>query len=263
MLREIIAESLVDEWKLANGWSPALIAQEWYAHQLRTAKFASEAEYREMVEARTLVAGATVEFVNDIAEAVGASVGSVLDLLKNSHVVKLFSAIRWSFDRLSDLLKKGYQEFKHLKGLIKDFALEIGVRGSRWTTEQLDKLDSLIKNHPKAMRISGIALGSLMLFVWFNQAFTGDADYDFDLSEVTDALSGRYSLSDIFGGENGMMMLTTLAMGAGGMSYPWPGAAELQFIAAIIVTLAKKIGTRLKKAKILVSEFQKSVYSVL
>ena len=249
MSHAVIAESLVNEWKLANGWTPALVAQDWYTHQIRTSKFASMSDYHKMIEARIMVAGATTEFVEEISEAVGASVGSVIELLKNSQVVKLFYKLRWSFDKLSDFLKKGYQEFKNLKNIVRDFALEIGVKGMRWSTEQLEKLDNLIRNHPKAMRISGVALGALMLFVWFNQAFTGDADYDFDLSEVTDALSGRYSLADIFGGHDGTMMLTTLVMGAGGLSYPWPGAAEMQFIAAIIITLARKMGTRLKKAK--------------
>ena len=251
MAHEIIAESLVDEWKLANGWTPALIAQEWYTHQLRTTKFASERERQEMIEARVLVAWATTEFVKEIADSVGASISSVMSLLKNSQVVKLFSKLRWSFDRLSEYLKKGYQEFKELRRIVKDFAVEIGVRGTRWTTEQLEKLDVFIKTHPKAMRIGGVALGTMMLFIWFNQAFIGDAEYDFDLSEVVDSLSGRYSLADIFGGINGTMTLTVLALGTAGVSYPWPGAAEVQFVAAIVTTLASKLGTRLKKANIL------------
>lgn len=251
MSHEVIAESLVNEWKLANGWTPSLIAQDWYTHQLRTAKFASMSDYHDMIEARSMVAGVTTEFVNEIAEAVGASVGSVVELLKNSQVVKLFYKLRWSFDILSDLLKKGYQEYKELRKMVKDFAIEIGVRGVRWPTEQLHKLDNMIQSHPRAMRISGVALGALMLFIWFNQAFIGDSDYDFDISEVTDALSGRYSLADMFGGRDGVIMLTTLVLGVGGLSYPWPGAVGAQFVAAVVATLAKKTGMRLKKANIL------------
>lgn len=248
MSYEVIAESLVNEWKLSNGWAPSLIAQEWYTHQLRTVKFASEKEYREMVEARELVAGATMDFIKEISSAIGASIGSVVEMLKDSRVVRLFSKLNWSFEKLSNFLKRGYREFKELRDMVKDFGIEIGVRGTRWTSEQLKKLDDLIRNHPRAMRISGIALGSLMLFIWFNQAFIGDPDYDFDISEITDALSGRYSLADMFGGHDGLIMLTGLAMGVSGITYPWPGSTSMQFIASIIWTLAKRIGIRLKNA---------------
>lgn len=245
MSKKVIAEILVNEWKLANGWTPARLLQEHFAGEQRFSKVASEK--MAAAEARVLVAGITLDFVRDIANAMRTSVGSIIEVLKDSQVVKFFSKIGWSFKKLYDLLRKGYQTYKEIVDVVWDFASEIGARGTKWTNDQLVKLDGFVKKNSRLFRISGLVLGGLLAFLWFWQADTGDASFDFDASDITDALAGRFSFTDIFGGMSGLTYLVTLVMGVGSVSFPWPGAASAQFISAVLSALIIKFRVYFRK----------------
>lgn len=243
MTYERIAEHLVDEWKLANDYTPVDILQAHFASMCRISKTASDC--REYAEARVMVAGVTIDFIQEVAEAIGASIGSVMELLKDSKVVRFFSKIGWSFRKLWDILKKGYHAYVELRRVIAEYLAN--TRVGRWTTEELKKLDEFLKKHPVASRISGPIVGAILVYIWFNEAYTGDPVYDFDTSEIINALSGRFSLADIFGGSNGAVTLMGLVVG-GAISFPWPGPTTVHFISAIIMTLAKKLHVRLQAA---------------
>jgi hypothetical protein len=86
------------------------------------------------------------------------------------------------------------------------------------------------------------------VFIWFNEAFIGDPEYDFDVSEIVDAIAGRFSFADIFGGPDGATRLITLTVGTA-VSFPWPGPSSAYFVASIVVMLAHKLKTRLHPAK--------------
>jgi hypothetical protein len=247
MSKQRIAEILVSEWKLSHGWTPARILQEHFAGEQRFCKVASER--MAAAEAKILVAGITLDFVKEVASAMKTSMGSIIEIFKNSDVVKFFSKIGWSFKKLHDLLKKGYQTYKEIRDIIKDFALEIGIRTDRWSKEALAKLDEFVKTNSKLMRISGIALGGLLIFVWFHQAFTGDSAYDFDVNDILNGLSGRFSFADIFGGHNGLMLLVSLAMGVSGVSFPWPGSTSSHFIASVIAAMITRLRLRFRKER--------------
>jgi hypothetical protein len=247
MSKKRIAEILVSEWKLANGWTPARILQEHFATEQRYSKVASE--QREAAEARVMVAGITMDFVKQVASALKTSIGSVIEIFKDSKVVKFFTKIDWSFEKLHNLLKRGYSAIKDIRDEVKDFAIELGVRGDRWSRENLQKLDEFARKNNKLMRISGIALGGLLIFFWLNQAFIGDPQYDFDTGDILDALSGNIGFTDIFGGQNGLMLLVSLAMGMGNVSFPWPGATSAQFVASIITAIISRIRLHFRRER--------------
>ena len=238
-----VAERVSDEWKLANGWSPSVILQEWYAHKVRTSKTASERN--EYVEARLMVAGVTMDFVKDLAKATGNSLGSVMELLKNSKVVRFFSKIGWSFRKLWELLRNGFQGYRNLRKVMSEYLAS--TRVNRWTTDELKKLDQFFQTHTVTRRMTGVALGALLVFIWFNEAFIGDPEYDFDISEIADALAGRYSFADIFGGVDGATKLITLLVGSV-VDFPWPGPTSAIFLVSVLSLLARRMRMRLQKA---------------
>jgi hypothetical protein len=242
MNREALADIVANEWLLVNGWTPAGILQEHYASMQRRAKVASEK--MEAAEARVLSAGVTLDFVKGIAEALNTSLGSVVELMKDSRVVKFFSKIGWSFKKLYDLLKKGYHAYRDLRKVMAEYLANTKV--FRWTTDELKKLDEFFSQHPTVRRLTGIALAGLLLYIWFNEAYIGDPDYDFDVRDILGALAGSYSFADIFGGPDGATMLTSLLIGTM-VSFPWPGATSVHFIASIIGALGKRLHLHFRK----------------
>jgi hypothetical protein len=108
----------------------------------------------------------------------------------------------------------------------------------RWTEEKLKDLDAWLSNHPKLKKIAGIAVAALLIYIWFNMAFTGDFSYDFDMRDILLALSGTLTLSSIFAGKNGTKLLLLFATGVIGLSFPWPGPSHIQFIGSVLVSLA-------------------------
>jgi hypothetical protein len=235
-----IAENIIINQRLRLGHAPSAILYDYF-NEHKTAS-------ADIKEARDAVAFVKTKFFIDIAKATKSSLASVIKLFKDPRVVKFFKGIKWSFQNLYKLLKKGYQAYRQLQKLIGDFLAETKV--GKWTTENLKKLDAWLEKHPKTRAFAGIAIGALLIYFWFNQSFIGDPAFDFDMSYILDALAGKFSLADIFGGSSGMMLLLAIAVGMStGASFPWPSPASIKFIGAIIGTLSMKVGKRLKKTR--------------
>lgn len=243
-MREYIQDRLVVAYQLESGWTPTLILTDHYGRLARVSKTASERGV--YIEARDAIAlfGKFDEFVKSLALKTGVALKDVIRLFKDSRVVKLFSKVGWSFEKLWDMLREGWKLYGDLLDAVRDFALTADIK-SRGV---LTKLDEFLKTHPKTKRITGVGVGLLMLFLWWQQAYTGDTKYDFDASEVLNGLSGHYSLADMFSGEWGQKLLLTLAMGSAGMSFPWPGKTGGQFALSMLKTLAEAIGKKLSKS---------------
>ena len=217
-----------------------------YDRELRT--ICASERRAELIEAREAVAFAPTKFFSDVAEATGLSLASIVDLFRNPMVVRLFKAVGWSFKKLYGMLKSGYRAYKDLLGAIAEYVSS--TRVSRWTEEELRKLDAFLKEHPKTRRIAGAATAALLVYMWFLMAFTGDFEWDFDLSDVLGALGGNFTLSALFAGKEGSKLLLAFAIGATlRASFPWPGPTTIHFIGSIIYTLAKRVRARLRRKK--------------
>ena len=128
---------------------------------------------------------------------------------------------------------------------VKEFIEQTGV--VKWTQEKLLELDKFLQKHPKTKRIAGIAVGALLLYMWFTMTFTGNPSYDFDISTIVDAVTGKLSLSAIFGGSSGLAFLSLFTTGLiFKLSFPYPGSNLIKLAFAIITTLGKKLKMKLK-----------------
>jgi len=177
-------------------------------------------------------------FVLDIAKKTKFKVSELAKVFKNRDVYSLFGKVKWSFDKLLSFLKKGYKSYGVLINTISEFLANNPV--TKWTDKKIKELDNFLKSHPKTKKIVGVGVAALLIYVWFNVAFSGDVSTDFDMSDIISAFSGSYSLSDIFSGANGIKMIGLLLGGAMGGGFPWPTHANIQFVTAIIGTLASK-----------------------
>lgn len=103
-------------------------------------------------------------------------------------------------------------------------------------------VDSFLEKHPVARQLAGIALAGFLLWMWLNMSFTGDADFDLDLSVIGDALRGDYSFKDLLGTPEGLTSLVLLVTGmTAGISFPWLAGSAANLVLALVFTIAKRL----------------------
>jgi hypothetical protein len=230
------------ELALNNNISSKKILIDYYS----SLKFSSKEELEYNQETIKIIAFAPITFFKNLANQLKVKLSDILEIFKNSEIVRFFSKIGWSFKKLLEILKNGFHYTKELAKVIVEFVNETKI--GRATKENLTKLDDWLKQHPIAKRLSGHALGALLLFIYFMMANSGNLSYDFDLTDAFNALRGNFTLANIFGGTNGMILFSLFLSGVLlKISFPWPGTDVIQFTIAIVMTLAKKFRVKLRK----------------
>jgi hypothetical protein len=186
-------------------------------------------------------------FIQDLASSISIKIVDLVKLFLDKVVFKFFAKIKFSFKYLFGLVKKGFKIYKDVIKAIGDYISKTKV--GRWTEEKLKALDAFLAKHPKTKKIAGIAVASMLIYIWLNMTFTGDADFDFDMGDMILALGGGFTLSTLFAGPEGMALLALFATGLIGLSFPWPGPQHIQFVGAVIYGSAKMVGKKLRKDK--------------
>jgi hypothetical protein len=190
---------------------------------------------------------AKVEFVKKLATDTSFKFSDLLKLFKNKQIFKFFALIKFSFTQLHKLLKQGFKIYQSFLDAISEFVAQTGV--GQWKEARLKELDAFLRKHPKLSRVAGVAVASLLVYIWFNMTFTGDPAFDFDMSDLLAALAGKFTLATLFGGTQGTKLLLLFATGAIGLSFPWPGPSRIQFAIGIVQTLAQEVRGRLTKSR--------------
>lgn len=186
-----------------------------------------------------------LDFIAELAEKLKIEVSELIKLFKNKEVFKFFQRIGFSLKKLFEIAKKGFTLANILADTIAEYVEKTGI--SKWTEKEFQKLDTYLKKHPKTKRIVGVGVASILIYIWLSMSFSGDPTYDFDFSDVLDALAGKMSLSTIFAGKEGIKLLTLFSTGMlTGLSFPWIGATSVQFVGGVIYSLAKKHKIKLK-----------------
>ncbi len=106
----------------------------------------------------------------------------------------------------------------------------------------LIRVDDLIKKYPLLASLTGIALAGLLLWMWLNMTFIGDFDYDFNMSDIANAVTGKFSLADLFASQSGLMLITLFGSGVLlGVSIPWLVKSAYNLTIAIVYTGYQKL----------------------
>ena len=187
-------------------------------------------------------------FIKDLASNVSISIKDIAKIFMNKVVFNFFSKIKWSVEYIFDLAKKGMGVYRDILSAISEYVSKTKV--GKWTDDKLKDLDNWLKTHSKTKRIAGVAVAGLLIYIWFNMAFTGDFKYDFSLTDAVAALSGSFSLSQLFAGTDGTKLLLLFATGVIGLSFPWPGPTSVRFLLSMVRSIADWVGVRLKKESV-------------
>ena len=186
-------------------------------------------------------------FIRELGEKVSLKIVDLVKLFLNKTVFKFFAKIKFSMEWLFKLVKKGFKAYKDVIKAIGEYLASTKV--GKWTEDKLKDLDAFLAKHPKTKRIAGMAVAGILIYIWLNMTFTGNADYDFDMTDMILALGGGFTLSTLFAGPDGMALLTLFATGVIGLSFPWPGPQHFQFVGAVLYGSAKLVGKKLRKDK--------------
>lgn len=102
------------------------------------------------------------------------------------------------------------------------------------------KIDELLDRYPLLKKVTGLALAGLLLWMWLNMTFIGDLDYDFNFSDIILALTGKFTINELFFSPSGLMLITLFGMGSL-ISFPWLGHSVLNLSMALVYTGLTKL----------------------
>ena len=186
-------------------------------------------------------------FITELKNMLKVKIADLIKLFLNKLVFKFFAKIKFSMKYLFGIVKKGFKAYKEVIKAIGEYVANTKV--GKWTEDKLKDLDAFLAKHPKTKRIAGFAVAGILIYIWLNMTFTGNADYDFDMGDMLLALAGGFTLSTLFAGPDGMALLMLFATGVIGLSFPWPGPQSFQFIGAVVYGSAKLVGQKIRKGK--------------
>lgn len=181
-----------------------------------------------------------LDFIKQIAEISKQSLTDLVNFFKDKKVFKFFKTIGFSFMKFFSIVKQGYQGYIKLQKVIAEYVASQGA--VKWTKEQLHKLDAFLQGHPVLKKLGGLVVGGILIYIWLNMSFGGDFVFDMSFDDIILALTGNYSLGDLFAGDEGVRMLLLFATGTLlGLSFPWPGATSVQLVSGMLFSLQKLI----------------------
>ena len=173
----------------------------------------------------------------------------LLTVFKERVIFNIFKAVKFSIKRLNDIVKKGFKAYHELTKEFADYIVK-HIDKNEKKEVVIKKLQDWLENHPIAKKITGVVLAGLMVYIWTSViTFTGDIDFDYDQKMLLKALSGDYSLCDIFCGESGNEYIFYVFTGATtGISFPYPATSSILFAISIVYTVVKYKYPEMKNA---------------
>lgn len=185
-----------------------------------------------------------VDFVQELAKKTGTNIKDLFAIFKDTNVFKFMSYFGWSITKLFKFIREGFKQYHKVINILSSKIYKSKF-GQKWDVVLKD-VDDIIQSHPVLSKLTGVAVASILAYIWFNMTFTGSLEYDFNMTDMLAALAGKFTLVDIFSGEEGIKLLMLFLTGKMGLSFPWPGPSTVQFLVAVTATLAIVATVKLK-----------------
>jgi hypothetical protein len=169
-----------------------------------------------------------------IKEDFGLSIKQLITAFKDKNLFAILKAIGFNIVVLVKCIKTATSLVR--SGLMRVFEEIYKSSIFQELKKGTIKIDEFLNNYPILKKIGGIAIAGLLLYIWLNMTFIGDMDYDFNFNDLLNALSGNFSITDLFMSPSGIMMITLFASGFVGISFPWLGSSVYNLVLALIYT---------------------------
>lgn len=103
------------------------------------------------------------------------------------------------------------------------------------------KAEEAISKYPRLKKITGPMVSAFLIYQWQNAAFTGNFKTDFDMSNVIDSATGKYTVTDLLASPESLSGLLKIFMGTVvGLSFPWGMIIPASLYLAFAYTAFKK-----------------------
>ena len=173
-----------------------------------------------------------------ISHEVGLEYHLLLIAFKDLHFYGIFKGFGYTFHRVLKAMTEITGLFRG--GLLGVFKQIEQTGGFKKLKRGAIKIDDLLDQYPLLKRVGGIAVAGLLFYIWLNMTFIGDIEYDFNFSNITDALKGTYTLEEFFVSHQGLMLGTLFATGTL-ISAPWLGSTIYNLVLAVVYTGLSKL----------------------
>lgn len=178
------------------------------------------------------------EFVFDVADHIGVTVREVAMALANKDVYALFKAFAFNTVKIAKTIHKGAEALKNAYVGIFAKILASGMLDD--VKKGVATMDDVLNKYPILKKLAGPALAGVLILMWLNMSFTGNFDYDMDVSHILAALAGSFTLTDLFMSPDGLASLGLLcanfASGGALNATAWLGANTYNLILAFVYT---------------------------
>jgi hypothetical protein len=206
------------------------------------------------------------DFVRDIAKNIGCKVKELFKLFKDKYVFAFFHNLGWNYESFLKIISAATSIFSAIFNPIgtainlffpdlvaKGMSKLSDLKGVKNLKERIKKFTDWIKKNKRILIISSIAFAGLYLIIWTFMANTGNIAYDFDISDLLNALTGKLTFIDWISSEDGIKQLILFALGIVGLSSVGVianiASSSTQLVISLIRLLIEKARIKLKKGK--------------
>jgi hypothetical protein len=147
-------------------------------------------------------------FIKEMASNFALKIGDLVRAFKNKEIFKFFASFNFSFKNIVEAFKQVYSIAKTISGFIpqKTAKLLLKVKNNLPPDIQealkngVIKVDRFLKSKG---RFGNIVFTCFMIWIFLNATIVGDVSYDFDASDIINAMNGKLTFERFFLGENG------------------------------------------------------------
>lgn len=182
---------------------------------------------------------------NQIADAVGdVKIGAneLIKAFKDRNIFSVLKSFKFSLKKMLSSIHKATGLING--GVIKIFNELHKTKVFQKIKSGAIKIDEVLEKYPILKKLTGPIVAGILIYIWLNMAFVGNFDYDMDITSWFSALTGNFSIEELFASPQGMTMLAFLATGmlsGGVLSVSWLGSTAANLSTAITYVALKKI----------------------
>lgn len=174
------------------------------------------------------------EQAKEMFKELGIKADEFVTAFKTKRIYSFLKAIHFNLVSLLKAVKAAHDAIAH--GFLKVVKELHDTKVFEQLRKGLMKVDDLLDRWPVLKKVTGPVVAGLLFWHWLNAAFFGHEELDLNLETIAKALFGHYDLHELLAGEEGILLLTNMALGLTGLSFPWLGASIANLLLALCYT---------------------------
>jgi hypothetical protein len=147
-------------------------------------------------------------FIKEMAARFALKIGDIVRAFKNKNIFKFFASFKFSFKNIVEAFKLVYKIAKEVSGFIPQKTAGLLLKAKNALppdvqdalTKGILKVDKFLKSKGK---FGNVIFVCFMIWIFLNATIIGDISYDFDASDIINAINGKLTFGEFFLGDKG------------------------------------------------------------